>query len=574
MDRPKRELLAEYVLEWEDGFLAGRDIPAEDLAREHPELIQPLARRIRVLKATSWIDHPSECIPGGAEPLPPGGRLLGGRYRLDERAAVGGFAEVWKAFDSELRRVVAVKIPKASRIAMKDAFMAEARRVARLRHTSIVAVHDVGIDGDDCFIVSDYMDGGSLADRIASGQVERRQAIRWIAQIADALDYAHRNDVIHRDVKPANILINHHGDAALADFGIAQSATKTGEFAPSMGTLRYMAPEQFSGGPVDSAADIFSLGIVLHEAICGTTPHAGASPSDIRREVEQSEDLTPSPMMPKRLAAVCRRAIRHDATRRYADASAFAADIRKTSTLRGSPSMPLAVTAAGIAIAFAVLPFTTKRRGTSAPVAAIARSEPASVAAPPSPAAAIATSGDSNTASLLFTRIDDSFDQLVDATNVRMFREWQDPPETYLGPIANDVEGTATYRFDFVRPSRHLHLIAASSCWDFATREGGVGRGASALDISRNGRVWIPLADHITDKEWGAEWRIESPLPATVVGGTSLWVRVRLLTQDSPNTAYSVAQFGRNKADSSRTVFGIVAELEPDTPQETSLRSD
>jgi serine/threonine protein kinase len=574
MDRPTRELLAEYVLEWEDGFLAGRDIPAKELARDHPDLIEPLARRIRVLKATSWIDDPSDDIPGEAESPPPGGRVLGGRYRLDERIAVGGFAEVWKAFDGELRRVVAVKIPKATRIALKDAFMAEARRVARLRHPSIVAVHDVGIDGDDCFIVSDYMDGGSLADRIAAGPVDHRLALRWVAQIADALDYAHRNGVIHRDVKPANILINHHGDAALADFGIAQSATKSGEFAPSMGTLRYMAPEQFQGGPIGSAADIFSLGIVLHEAICGRTPHAGASPSDIRREVERSKDLAPSPMMPRPLAAVCRRAIRHDATRRHPDASAFAADVRRTSTLRGRVSAPLAVSAAGIAIAFAVLTFTTKRREASAPVAAIARSESTSVAAPPIPPAAIATSGDSNTASLLFTRIDHSLEQLVVVTNMRLFREWQDPPETYLGPGVNDVEGTATYRFDFVRPSRHLHLIAASSCWDFTTRDGGVGRGASAIDISRDGRRWISLADHITNEEWGTEWRIESPLPATVVGGTSLWVRVRLFTEDSPNTAYSVAQFGRNKDDSSRTVFGVVAELEPDAVQVTPPRTD
>ena len=106
------------------------------------------------------------------------------------------------------------------------------------------------------------------------------------------------------------------------------------------------------------------------------------------------------------------------------------------------------MSAAGIAIAFAALTFTTKRREASAPVAAIARSESTSVAAPPIPPAAIATLGDSNTASLLFTRIDHSLDQLVDVTNMRLFREWQDPPETYLGPGVNDVEGTATYNIE------------------------------------------------------------------------------------------------------------------------------
>jgi serine/threonine protein kinase len=249
----------------------GQDTPAAELAREHPELIAALAHRIAILKKARWLDQPHD--PGIDRPaaarttesddaddcVPP--RTLANRYRLDRRVAVGGFSEVWRAFDMDLERVVAVKIPKASRIAMTEAFLAEARRVARLRHPAIAAVHDVGIDGEDCFIVSEFMEGGSLADRLASGPLAGGRAVRWISQIAAALDFAHAHGVIHRDVKPANILINHHGDAVLADFGIAQSASKTGSFAPSIGTLRYMAPEQLEGGEVGPQADIYSLGV-------------------------------------------------------------------------------------------------------------------------------------------------------------------------------------------------------------------------------------------------------------------------------------------------------------------------
>jgi len=191
MDPRSRELLGDLLIAWEDEYEKGRDIPAAELARDHPELVEPLGRRIRVLRATYWIDHPPDLSDdaSGSDPSPPGGRVLAGRYRLDERIAVGGFAEVWKAFDAELERVVAVKIPKPSRLARNEAFLHEARRVARLRHPAILPVHDVGPDGDECFIVSEHMDGGSLAGRLAEGPLDPSQALRWTAQIADALDF-------------------------------------------------------------------------------------------------------------------------------------------------------------------------------------------------------------------------------------------------------------------------------------------------------------------------------------------------------------------------------------------------
>lgn len=567
MDRPSRELLADLLLAWEDAFRSGHEMSAEELARDRPDLIEPLDRRIRVLKATAWIDYPRDAADGDSDQPPPGGRMLGGRYRLDERIAVGGFAEVWRGFDTELQRVVAVKIPKASRIAMQDAFLAEARRVARLRHPSIVSVYDVGTDGEECFIVSEFLDGGSIADRMARGPIDQAAAIHWLGQIADALDFAHREGVIHRDVKPANILLNRHGDAVLADFGIAQSATNSGDFAPSVGTLRYMAPEQLAGAAVGPAADLYGLGIVLHEAVTGATPHSSDSAPAIRREVTGSGELPLAETLPPGLTAVCRRAIDRDPTRRHATAAAFAADLRRAA----APAAPrgfgrraiLAVVAALLATAAGLT--LAGRRPAERPNPN-QPSAPRLVTPAVRPATPLRSDDGKPAASLLFLRIEQALPYVVEARDVGSYREWQDVPDTYLGPLANDTECALTFRFDFTSPTVLVRLIAESRCWDFTREPGGMGRGAAALDVSRDGGTWIAIRDTIARPEWGRGWVIDEPLPAEVLGGRSVWIRVRFLTNGSPNAGYTVAQFGRNRETPSQPTFGLVAELAPGGP--------
>ncbi len=323
--------MADLLLTWEDLYTRGHDTPAAELAREHPELAAELAERIKALKATAWFDepppdeNPADLVPGNtAKP-----RTLAQRYRLDELIALGGFAEVWRAYDQQLQRAVAIKIPKATRGNSADSLMAEARRVARLRHSGIVPVHDVGLDDDRVFIVSEFMDGGSLADRLAKGRVDQQQVIGWIARIADALDYAHINGVIHRDVKPANILINHHDEALLGDFGIAQSAHKTGTLAPSIGTLRYMAPEQLEGRPVTPSSDVSSLAVVLHESLTGRSPFSSDDPNVIRREITRGISSQVSHQLPDAVAAVCRKALSRNPQERHSSAAHFAADLRR-----------------------------------------------------------------------------------------------------------------------------------------------------------------------------------------------------------------------------------------------------
>ena len=334
---PDRELLAEFLLRWEELYDRGQDTPATDLAKDHPDLVPELARRIKALKTVSWITKPipePPVSPDAPTSIGATGRTLGGRYRLEELVAEGGFAEVYRAYDTELQRTVAVKVPKPSRLQSSEAFLAEARRVARLNHDGIVPVHDVGVDGDICFIVSDFLEGGSLADRLSKGRPSTQEAIRWISEVADALEFAHIHGIVHRDIKPANILIDRHGRAKLADFGIAQSSVKTGEFAPSLGTLRYMSPEQLEGKPADNRSDIYSLALVLYELLTGQLPYSSLEPSVVRREiVEGRVRLLPS--VPSPLASCIRKATSRSPHLRHASAIQFATDLRRIVGPRG-----------------------------------------------------------------------------------------------------------------------------------------------------------------------------------------------------------------------------------------------
>lgn len=357
------ELLADLMIQWEEALEQGRDVSAADLSKDCPHLVGEISRRIEALRGTSWMDKP---VDGNGNDPPPTDapdpdtppRTLVNRYRLDQKVAEGGFAQVWKGYDLELLRTIAIKMPKPSHIGAVDSFMAEARRVARLKHPGIVPVHDVGKDGDDFFIVSEFVEDGSLGDRLKQGPIPPEQSCRWLAEIADALDYAHKHGVIHRDIKPANILIDHHGRALLADFGIALSANKTGQFAPSIGTLAYMSPEQLEGKPLDPRSDVYSVGVLLCQLLTGKLPYDARDTNSLRKEIVSGAirlsgnggTLSPE------LRGICLKCLAHDPKERYATAKELANDLRSVQPIK-SHRTGLVISGIAILVTLLSVPF-------------------------------------------------------------------------------------------------------------------------------------------------------------------------------------------------------------------------
>ena len=246
------ETLANLLMQWEEAWDRGEDIPAETLCVECPVLIERVRSRIAALKQMAWMTK-SDVEPdsSGSHPDVLIGKTLGGRYRIETLIAEGGFGRVYRAFDPELQRHVALKVPKANRVSSSeqaDQLLEEARRAAKLRHPGIVSIFDVGRDDGSVFIVTELIDGQNLAELIEQHRPEPQHAARIVADVADALQFAHEQGFVHRDIKQANILIDSHGRPHVTDFGIAATVEQIAQGdAVSSGTLAYMAPEQLAG---------------------------------------------------------------------------------------------------------------------------------------------------------------------------------------------------------------------------------------------------------------------------------------------------------------------------------------
>ncbi len=280
MTRNREEIL-ELIVRWEEARAQGQSPAPEELCRDCPDRLDEFRRQVEKLGRVDWLNEPLEVTTapeiGQADTILPETdlpRTLADRYRLDTLIGVGGFGRVYKGFDTWLDRPVAVKVPKVDRpvgVEEVDQCRIEAKKVARLRHPNIVPVHDVGKDGGSCFIVSEWIEGENLANRIKDERLPHRQAVRVIAEVADALGHAHAHGYVHRDIKPANILLDGSGRAYLTDFGIAVVEEELLKDVGAAGTLPYMAPEQLDSrlGRADHRADIYALGVVLFELLTG-----------------------------------------------------------------------------------------------------------------------------------------------------------------------------------------------------------------------------------------------------------------------------------------------------------------
>lgn len=258
-----------------------------------------------------------------------------GRYRLGEELGRGGFGRVFLGIDEELHRSVAIKLMHASlfnELHGVDAFLAEARTVASLDHPAIVPVYDVGRTAEGlCYVVSKHIDGGNLASRIQENLPSHRDAARLVLRIAEALHYSHQHAVVHRDIKPGNILVDREGNSFLTDFGLASRDERISVDRRSAGTPAYMSPEQasFEGHRVDHRSDIYSLGLVLHELLTGRLPQTGLTSASSAIGVITTSPRDVDEEVPSELDRICRRSLCWLASERYPTAGELADELRQ-----------------------------------------------------------------------------------------------------------------------------------------------------------------------------------------------------------------------------------------------------
>jgi WD40 repeat protein len=358
--------LQDLLLRWEELCRDGHPVTAEELCRDHPELLDPLRQQIRALRAVDAVletredratvaprlaDAPTvlgapQSLPAAGATASPPDRLKVPGYELIGELGRGGMGVVYKARQLSLGRLVALKMilagEHAGRVQLAR-FRTEVEAVAHLQHPNLVQVYEVGEHDGRPYFVMELVEGGSLDLKTDAKPQPPRHAAQLLETLARAVHAVHQQGIIHRDLKPSNVLLMSDGTPKLTDFGLAKRLDREG--APTvtgqiLGTPSYIAPEQATGNSraVGPAADIYALGAILFELLTGVPPFQAETPWDTIQRVVSEEPLAPrrlQPKVPPDLDTICLKCLRKEPGKRYADAIALADDLRRF--LNGEP---------------------------------------------------------------------------------------------------------------------------------------------------------------------------------------------------------------------------------------------
>jgi serine/threonine protein kinase len=555
-----------------------------------------------------------ERIPETSAADPLVGRSFGG-VTLTRFIAEGGMGRVYEADQANPARRVAVKVLRPGFLNREATrrFIREVSTLASLQHPWITQVYSAGtydVAGAELpyFVMELIADALPLTEYANTQHLSLAQRLGLFQQVCDAVAYGHERGIVHRDLKPSNLLVDGLGHPKVIDFGVARGlnaadrATTLTEAGQLVGTLQYMSPEQVAGhsGEVDARADVYSLGVVLYELLAGRPAHdlTGRPLVEAVRIVYEQRPRplrSVNPAVPQHVAAIVQRCLAVNRESRFQTAGELSAAIGhglaglQAITSQGSP-LALRFTRTALAgltgsalilvgvylmpvLSWPPLMQPTRVSRTQAAQLSVVNARairPPNVETIADPATALMLQPvelhrDAKTFRFAIRDVHQKGADTFLVKNVGM-KKWMDqfmfPRVSYWAPEANDHEGVLVYRFDLGGISDSIHMRAVADCWDFFNEAGGVGRGAAAVEISRDGKGWVTIEDNIGPRRWGASIAIDKNLPEAVCGSDVLWVRVRCLTEGAPvENGYNVSQFARTRPDRQSPAFEVTVML-------------